>query len=60
MLAVYDADNKLVDVVYDTLSVSTSMTDTKELAVPYKEGYTVKALIWDGQTMVPIAGGTDI
>ena len=60
MLAVYDTENRLVEVVYDTISVTTSMTDTKKLAVPYQEGYTVKALIWDIQTMVPIAGVTDI
>ena len=60
ILAVYDADNKLIDTSYDTFSVSTSMTETKKLAIPYKEEYNVRAFMWDGQTMVPIGDAENI
>ena len=60
ILAVYDADNKLIDTAYDTFSVSTSMTETKKLAIPYKEEYNVRAFMWDGQTMVPIGDAENI
>ncbi len=60
ILAVYDTDNKLIDTAYDTFSVSTSMTETKELAIPYKEEYSVRAFMWDGQTMVPIGDTENI
>ena len=60
ILAVYDADNKLIDTAYDTFSVSTSMTETKKLAIPYKEEYNVRAFMWDGQTIVPLADAANI
>ncbi len=60
ILAVYDADNKLIDTAYDTFNVSTSMTGTKKLAIPYKEEYNVRAFMWDGQTMVPIGDAENI
>ena len=60
ILAVYDNNDKLIDVTYDTIDVPTSMTVTKNLAVPFKEGYKVKAFIWDKDTMIPITDVTDI
>ena len=60
ILAAYH-NGKLADVQYEELeSLETSQTNEKMLAVAYGDGYDVKAMVWDGNTMIPFGDMTPI
>lgn len=56
ILASYDGDGKMVSVDYQKLNVAVSEKKNAALSVDYQSGYSVKALVWNGETMIPLKG----
>jgi len=55
VLALYDADGRLKEVITETITVEPGTVGIAELRMPFSEGL-VRAFVWDADTLVPLVG----